>query len=208
MTADIREQLLEKVEEGVIDKDGLILRMVAYMSTNDVKDMLQCNEMLDIVTPPVISISRKVYFDSAHSWLEVDYQELLDLGITKRITNWSYRDDKKVYLEEDIDAGTYIDAVEEQRGLVVAVNKLNVADNPLRNPEDRVDPRKLKRFYANETCVLCEGDIEIQKTPEGKVFWTKGHNPSPLAEEGGCCATCNAVRVIPERLKQAGYHQL
>ncbi len=59
-----------------------------------------------------------------------------------------------------------------------------------------------------ETCVLCEGDIEIQKTPEGKVFWTKGHNPSPLAEKGGCCATCNAVRVIPERLKRAGYHQL
>ena len=31
-----------------------------------------------------------------------------------------------------------------------------------------------------ETCVLCEGDIEIQKTPEGKVFLTKGHIPSPL----------------------------
>ena len=59
-----------------------------------------------------------------------------------------------------------------------------------------------------ETCVLCKGDIEIQKTPEGKVFWTKGHNPSPLAEEGECCGTCNAVRVIPERLKRAGYHQL
>ncbi len=158
MTADIREQLLEKVEEGLIDKDGLILRMVAYMSTNDVKDMLQCNEMLDTVIPP--EILRKFYFDSGHGWLEVNYQELIDLGITKRITNWSYRDDKKVYLEEDIDVGTYIDAVKEQRGLVVTVKNLNVADNPLRNPEDRVDPRKLERFYLDYDEVMPVGDAE------------------------------------------------
>jgi len=158
MTVDIREQLLEKVEEGLIDKDGLILRMVAYMSTNDVKDMLQCNEMLDTVIPP--EILRKFYFDSGHGWLEVNYQELIDLGITKRITNWSYRDDKKVYLEEDIDVGTYIDAVKEQRGLVVTVKNLNVADNPLRNPEDRVDPRKLERFYLDYDEVMPIGDAE------------------------------------------------
>ena len=158
MTVDIREQLLEKVEEGLIDKDGLILRMVAYMSTDDVKDMLQCNEMLDTVIPP--EILRKFYFDSGHGWLEVNYQELIDLGITKRITNWSYRDDKKVYLEEDIDAGTYIDAVKEQRGLVVTVKNLNVADNHLRNPEDRVDPRKLERFYLDYDEVMPLGDAE------------------------------------------------
>lgn len=158
MTVDIREQLLEKVEEGVIDKDGLILRMVAYMSTDDVKDMLQCNEMLDTVIPP--EILRKFYFDSGHGWLEVTYEELIDLGITKRITNWSYRDDKKVYLEEDIDAGTYLDAVKEQRGLVVTVKNLNVADNHLRNPEDRVDPRKLERFYLDYDEVMPLGDAE------------------------------------------------
>ena len=158
MTVDIREQLLEKVEEGLIDKDGLILRMVAYMSTDDVKDMLQWNEMLDTVIPP--EILRKFYFDSGHGWLEVTYEELIDLGITKRITNWSYRDGEKVYLEEDIDVGTYIDAVKEQRGLVVTVKNLNVADNHLRNPEDRVDPRKLKRFYLDYDEVMPLGDAE------------------------------------------------
>lgn len=158
MTVDIREQLLEKVEEGLIDKDGLILRMVAYMSTDDVKDMLQSNEMLDTVIPP--EILRKFYFDSGHGWLEVTYEELIDLGITKRITNWSYRDGEKVYLEEDIDVGTYIDAVKEQRGLVVTVKNLNVADNHLRNPEDRVDPRKLKRFYLDYDEVMPLGDAE------------------------------------------------
>jgi len=160
MTADIRARLLEKVEEGAINKDDLILAMAKYLSTNQIVEMLDMNNMTEIVTPPVISILRKFYFDSGHGWLEVTYEELIDLGITKRITNWSYRDGEKVYLEEDIDAGTYVDAVEEQRGLVVSVNKLNVADNPLRNPEDRVDPRKLKRFYLDYDEVMPLGDVE------------------------------------------------
>ena len=159
MTADIRVQLLERVEEGAINKDDLILAMAKYLSTHQIVEMLDMNNMTEIVTPPVLL--RKVYFDSAHSWLEVNYQELIDLGITKRITNWSYRDDKKVYLEEDIDAGTYIDAVEEQRGLVVTTLPfLNIRDNHLRNPEDRVNPRKLERFYLDYDEVMPLGDAE------------------------------------------------
>ena len=100
------------------------------------------------------SFTKKFYFDSAHGWLEVNYEELVDLGIVKRITNWSYRDGEKVYLEEDIDAGTYIDAVEEQRKCVVTVRNLNIEDNHLRNSEDKVYPRELKRFYVNETVGL------------------------------------------------------
>ena len=159
MTADIRVRLLERVEEGAINKDDLILAMAKYLSTNQIVEMLDMNNMTEIVTPPVLL--RRVYFDSAHSWLEVNYQELIDLGITKRITNWSYRDDKKVYLEEDIDAGTYIDAVEEQRGLVVTTLPfLNIRDNHLRNPEDRVNPRKLERFYLDYDEVMPVGDAE------------------------------------------------
>ena len=158
MTADIRVRLLEKVEESAINKDDLILAMAKYLTTQQIVEMLDMNNMTEIITPPVLL--RKVYFDSAHSWLEVNYQELIDLGITKRITNWSFRDDKKVYLEEDIDAGTYIDAVKEQRGLVVTVKNLNVADNHLRNPEDRVDPRKLERFYLDYDEVMPLGDAE------------------------------------------------
>ena len=158
MYEDIRVRLLEKVEESAINKDDLILAMAKYLTTQQIVEMLDMNNMTEIITPPVLL--RRVYFDSAHSWLEVNYQELIDLGITKRITNWSYRDDKKVYLEEDIDAGTYIDAVKEQRGLVVTVKNLNVADNHLRNPEDRVDPRKLERFYLDYDEVMPLGDAE------------------------------------------------
>jgi hypothetical protein len=133
--------------------------MAKYLSTQQIVEILDMNNMTEIITPPVLL--RKVYFDSAHSWLEVNYQELIDLGITKRITNWSFRDDKKVYLEEDIDAGTYIDAVEEQRGLVVTTLPfLNIRDNHLRDPKDRVDPRKLERFYLDYDEVMPLGDAE------------------------------------------------
>ena len=49
------------------------------------------------------------------------------------------------------------------------------------------------------TCVICQGDIEHQKTPEGQVFWNRGHNAEPVAK-GSCCGECNENRVIPARL--------
>ena len=44
---DIRDLILEKVEEGLIDKDYLILAMLNYMSQDEVADMAQANELID-----------------------------------------------------------------------------------------------------------------------------------------------------------------
>jgi hypothetical protein len=52
------------------------------------------------------------------------------------------------------------------------------------------------------TCVICQGDIEHQKNPEGKVYWTEGHNAEPVAQ-GRCCGDCNDLVVIPTRLRQS-----
>lgn len=46
---DIRKYtnlLLERVEEGIYDKDTIIMACVKYMSEDDVKDMMQINELL------------------------------------------------------------------------------------------------------------------------------------------------------------------
>jgi coenzyme F420-reducing hydrogenase beta subunit len=53
-------------------------------------------------------------------------------------------------------------------------------------------------------CVICKGDIEHQKTPEGEVFWTKGHQAWPVAD-GKCCQVCNDNVVLPRRLEDAGF---
>lgn len=53
-------------------------------------------------------------------------------------------------------------------------------------------------------CVICKGDIEHQKTPEGEVFWTEGHQAWPVAD-GKCCQVCNDNVVLPRRLEDAGF---
>ena len=40
-------QLLEMVEEGLLDKDIVILAFCKYLSESDVEDMMRVNEMLD-----------------------------------------------------------------------------------------------------------------------------------------------------------------
>jgi hypothetical protein len=39
--------LLELVEDGMLDKDHVIMACVKYMSEDEVKDMMQCNEFID-----------------------------------------------------------------------------------------------------------------------------------------------------------------
>jgi len=56
-----------------------------------------------------VQTSYTFYEDSGHGWLEVPLQELQDLGIQERITGFSYLYKGKVYLEEDEDAGTFLD---------------------------------------------------------------------------------------------------
>ena len=57
------------------------------------------------------SLPHKFHSDPGHGWLEVEYQDLLNLRIAGDISGYSYRDGSKVYLEEDMDAGTYINAL-------------------------------------------------------------------------------------------------
>ena len=40
-------QLLEMIEEGILDKDQVILACVNYMSEQDVQDMMECNEFIE-----------------------------------------------------------------------------------------------------------------------------------------------------------------
>jgi hypothetical protein len=47
MTRDYTDKLLEMVEEGILDRDNVILACVKYMSEDDVKDMMKCNEFIN-----------------------------------------------------------------------------------------------------------------------------------------------------------------
>ncbi len=46
MARKFTNQLLEMVEEGILNKDTLILACLNYMSESDVQDMAECNNFI------------------------------------------------------------------------------------------------------------------------------------------------------------------
>ncbi len=56
----------------------------------------------------------KFYHDAGHGWLEVPESEIEWLGIQDKITDFSYRHNGLAYLEEDCDAGTFVNALKEE----------------------------------------------------------------------------------------------
>jgi hypothetical protein len=50
MAREYTNHLLELVDEGLLDKDRVILACVKYMSEADVKDMMEYNDLLDMET--------------------------------------------------------------------------------------------------------------------------------------------------------------
>jgi hypothetical protein len=54
--------------------------------------------------------------DPGHGWLEVPIEQINALGIAEKISGYSYKRNGMAYLEEDCDAGTFIDAYKAKIG--------------------------------------------------------------------------------------------
>lgn len=46
MTRQYTNKILEMIEEGLLNKDDVIMACVKYMSEDDVKDMMECNDFI------------------------------------------------------------------------------------------------------------------------------------------------------------------
>jgi hypothetical protein len=57
-----------------------------------------------------------VYTDPGHGWVKVPVSLLDTLGITDKITRFSYRRGAYAYLEEDLDADTFVQAYRQRYG--------------------------------------------------------------------------------------------
>jgi len=47
MSREYTNKLLEMVEEGILDRDAVIMACVKYMSEDEVRDMMHCNEFIE-----------------------------------------------------------------------------------------------------------------------------------------------------------------
>jgi hypothetical protein len=48
MSREYTNKLLEMVEDGIVDKDYVILACLCYMSESEVEDMMRANDLIDI----------------------------------------------------------------------------------------------------------------------------------------------------------------
>ena len=59
-------------------------------------------------------ITLKFYADPGHGWVAVKRKMLHDLNIAYKISGYSYQKGQTVYLEEDMDLGTLLTALNEK----------------------------------------------------------------------------------------------
>lgn len=80
------------------------------------------------MTTETKSIEYTYYTDPGHGWLAVAIEELDLLGIRDQISNYSYRKDGIVYLEEDCDMAVFMNAM-EAKGVEVKLKNVNEPRN-------------------------------------------------------------------------------
>ena len=72
------------------------------------------------------------YADPAHGWLEVSLADIHDFGIGDRISRYSYIKGDRVFLEEDCDAGLFLDSAKNQ-GWTINIKETYQENTPIRN---------------------------------------------------------------------------
>ena len=77
----------------------------------------------------------KCYSDPQHGWVAVKRKLLIELGILDKITWHSYQRGQTVYLEEDKDAGTFIEAYMNRFGSKPALKESWTERTPIRSYE-------------------------------------------------------------------------
>ncbi len=71
--------------------------------------------------------------DPGHAWLEVPVALLHELGISEDISSYSYVQGKSAFLEEDLDAGTFIAAYRDGYGSLPLIQESFSENTPIRS---------------------------------------------------------------------------
>jgi len=99
--------------------------------------------------------SFQVISDASHGWVKVPLVELERLGIQDQITSYSYVKGDFAFLEEDADAGVFIEARKAE-------------GNPVKLKEiTRESCRKIRNYDAYpSTITISETEVEVNTTED------------------------------------------
>lgn len=59
-----------------------------------------------------------MFTDPGHGWLVATLSQLRDAGVYDKVSSYSYKSGELAYLEEDCDAGLFLEAYMSKHGLV------------------------------------------------------------------------------------------
>jgi len=65
------------------------------------------------------------YSDPSHGWVEVPLQLLKDLDIASEISSCYYINNSVAFLEEDADAGIFVNAITKELGKKISFNEFH-----------------------------------------------------------------------------------
>lgn len=74
-----------------------------------------------------------VYSDPGHAWVAVKRQYIEELGLTDKISGFSYQKGQTVYLEEDCDAGKFFEAARALGVVIKQVSRNTNNSSPIRS---------------------------------------------------------------------------
>jgi hypothetical protein len=69
--------------------------------------------------------------DASHGWLEVPLFDVIACGIAGKVSSYSYLKDETVFLEEDADAGLYLEQLKAQ-GVEFVFSEHHRENSPIR----------------------------------------------------------------------------
>ena len=99
--------------------------------------------------------------DAGHAWLAVKTKELVELNIADKITDFSYIKGATVYLEEDCDAATFIQAYEAKHGV-----------KPKTKQGKYWDRQRCRSFARYTATPKAQPVVDTRVTPAGRVSVT------------------------------------
>jgi hypothetical protein len=108
----------------------------------------------------------KVYSDPGHAWIEVNRRDI-PLKVRRNISEYSYEKDQFVYLEEDCDAGLYIEYL-KGKGFEIEYDE--------RTTNEKSFIRQLNSFYLKPSEKEEYNDIpeaiwDLEDSEEMAMMW-------------------------------------
>jgi len=92
-----------------------------------------------------------IFDDGAHAWIEVDKDELKQLGVANKISGYSYEKGDNAYLEEDCDLAIFVSAkvvsIMGASGNILANQISWLEENSITSWEDRHKEIRNYRHY-------------------------------------------------------------